>query len=589
VFSVTWKALRLFYRANPKLTGSTLVLNSLVSLSPLVFAYLTSLLVDQIIDTISHGESLNSAYWLIGGIVLLAIVSAVLNNLRSIVNQKFTLFTDFFLDKEIMQKVSKMDLADFENPQTSNRISKISLNANRVYRLVDVAVFIIPELMVITVALVALIALSPLMILLILLTTLPLFFEELFYGKRVWGIWDANIEVVRDYTDTLNYVKSDKSIGEIKLFGLTDYLTKRAVSIYQTFINQQMQAAAKRMKTGIALSFLSAGGIGASFLLIGSMAIAGKITIGSITFYIQTARTLAETLGNALTSLANLIDHSAYAEEFFEVMDQKNKIVSGDKILPQSLNPPVIEFDNITFKYPNTTHNIFDGFSLKIEPGQNIAIVGKNGAGKTTLIKLLMRLYDVDSGEIRINKVPINELDLEDLYKHLSTLFQTFNTYHYSAKANIGFGKIENIDDMDAIVKAAKMSGAHDFIDNYEHKYEQVLSKRYEGGIEPSYGQWQKIALARAFFRNPDILVLDEPTSAIDPKSEFEIFERLFEFAQNKTVIIISHRFSTVRNASRIIVLDDGKIVEDGSHEDLMSIENGVYKTAFEIQRKGYE
>lgn len=589
MFSVTWKAFRLFYRANPKLTGSALVLNSLVSLSPLVFAYLTSLLVDQIIDTISHGKSLNSAYWLIGGIVLLAIVSAVLNNLRSIVNQKFTLFTDYFLDKEMMEKVSKMDLADFENPQTSNRISKISRNASRVYRLVDVAVFIVPELMVITVALVALIALSPLMILLILLTTLPLFFEELFYGKRVWGIWDANIEVVRDYNDTSYYVRSDKSIGEIKLFGLTDYLTKRAVSIYETFINQQMQAAAKRMKTGIALSFLSAGGIGASFLLIGSMAIAGKITIGSITFYIQTARTLAETLGNALTSLANLIDHSAYAEEFFEVMDQKNKIVSGDKILPQSLNPPVIEFDNITFKYPNTTHNIFDGFSLKIEPGQNIAIVGKNGAGKTTLIKLLMRLYDVDSGEIRINKVPINELDLEDLYKHLSTLFQTFNTYHYSAKANIGFGKIENIDDMDAIVKAAKMSGAHDFIDNYEHKYEQVLSKRYEGGIEPSYGQWQKIALARAFFRNPDILVLDEPTSAIDPKSEFEIFERLFEFAQNKTVIIISHRFSTVRNASRIIVLDDGKIVEDGSHEDLMSIENGVYKTAFEIQRKGYE
>ncbi len=589
ILKITTKSLKYFFKANPRLMTLHIGLNLLRQPIPLLVGYLTGLLIDKIILTVQTDAPVSDIYPLVFLIFVIAFFSTLLSKLTHMADQRVNLFMDFQLDKDMLLKYASLDLSVFEDPKMSNSMAKISRNAGRLFRLTDNTVYLIPNLLIIGLSLAIFARLSPTMLLIIFVTSAPVFFEEIFYGKRIWGIWDANAEYVRDYSDTFGYVRSDKSISEVRTFGLVKYLTTKAITTYEGFLKQQLDVETKRLKLGTIFSVISSIGTGLTFFLISTFAIVGKITIGSIAFYIQSARSLADSVSYSLQLFAGIADHSAYAEEFFEIMEYENKLLPGTKKLPQSLKPPVIEFKNVTFRYPNTEKDILYNFSLNIEPGQNIAIVGKNGAGKTTLIKLLLRLYDVTEGEILINNVPIKELDLEDLYKHVATLFQQFNMYHYDAKTNIGLGNVDKLGDVEGIYKSAKMSGANEFIEKYENGYDQVLNKRYTDGIEPSYGQWQKIALARAFFRDPDILILDEPTSAIDPKAEFEIFERLFDFAENKTIIIISHRFSTVRNASRIIVLDEGKIIEDGTHEELMQINEGVYKTAFEIQRKGYE
>ncbi len=241
----------------------------------------------------------------------------------------------------------------------------------------------------------------------------------------------------------------------------------------------------------------------------------------------------------------------------------------------------------MSFSYPKSRKKVLDNLSFRISSGESVALVGKNGAGKTTIVKLLCRFYDVSSGEILINGTNIKDVDLSDWYKYLGTLFQEFIKYDFTVKENITLGKKENFDES-KMIKAARQSGAYDFIKELPNRFEQVLGKQFEGGVELSIGQWQKIAIARAFYESAPVLILDEPTSAIDAEAEYGIFENLSKEYKDKSLLLISHRFSTVRNAGRIIILDNGKIVEEGTHDDLMS-KNGEYSKLFKLQAKGYQ
>ena len=247
-----------------------------------------------------------------------------------------------------------------------------------------------------------------------------------------------------------------------------------------------------------------------------------------------------------------------------------------------------IVFDNVKFKYPNSQKTVLDNLSLKIKYGEKVAIVGENGAGKTTLIKLIARIYRPISGSVLINNINLNDLKLSSWYEKLAVLFQDYSSYtHLTVKENIEIDSKNKATEktiQDALIKAS----AFDFVKKYKEGVNQILSERYKGGIRPSTGQWQKIAIARVFHRNAPILILDEPTASIDAVAEAKIFDNIYKFSKGKTVIIISHRFSTVRNADRIIVLDKGKIIEEGSHEELLKI-NGKYAKAFRLQAKGYQ
>lgn len=317
-------------------------------------------------------------------------------------------------------------------------------------------------------------------------------------------------------------------------------------------------------------------------------AVVRKVTVGDISFYSGVVQNFQNGISGFFRNVGLIFENSLYVKSLFDLFDLEPRLgTSGENIKLLKGKAPKIEFKNVDFSYPGLEEKLLEDFSLTINPGEHIALVGENGAGKSTIIRLLARFYDVTAEEILIDGKNIKDIDVQDWYRHIGVLFQEFNRYDYSAKDNIEFGKIYTKNDFKEIVRAAKESGADAVIEKFKDKYEQVLGKTFKGGMELSWGQWQKIALARAFFRDPAVLVLDEPTASIDAKSEAEIFDKVQKMPISKTVIIISHRFSTVRNADKIYVIDKGKIVEVGAHEELME-KDWQYASLFKFQAKGY-
>ncbi|HLC83974.1 MAG TPA: ATP-binding cassette domain-containing protein, partial [Bacteroidia bacterium] len=281
---------------------------------------------------------------------------------------------------------------------------------------------------------------------------------------------------------------------------------------------------------------------------------------------------------------------SKYIDQYFELLEYPNSIILSNKpvTFDEQPKPPIIEFKNVSFKYPDSKRFILKNFNLTIGSGEKVALVGENGAGKSTLIKLILRFYDATEGEILINGTNIKEVDLKTWHQQIGALFQDFIKYQFTFKENIIYGDIAKRNDAVAIKEAIKKAGADSFLGNLPKGTDQIVGKTFEEGVDLSGGQWQKLALARAFFRDAPILILDEPTSAIDAKAEYEIFQKVGELQKDKTVIIISHRFSTVRNADRILVLEGGKIVEEGDHKELME-KKGLYEELFTLQAQGYK
>ena len=290
---------------------------------------------------------------------------------------------------------------------------------------------------------------------------------------------------------------------------------------------------------------------------------------------------------NASMFFAHLYEDNLYVNHYFDFLALPPFLpIAKNPVILKKIEPPKIEFRNVSFNYPNGP-KVLDKVSFIIRPGESVALVGHNGAGKTTIVKLLCRFYDVSGGKILINGINIKNLDLSHWYKFLGTLFQEFVKYHFTVRENIFLGAPDKNDET-AMKEAAVKSGAAEFIERLPKKYDQVLGKEFEDGEELSGGQWQKLAIARAFYEEPPVLILDEPTSAIDAEAEYEIFHNLEKQYKNKTLILVSHRFSTVRNANKIIVIDCGKIVESGSHQELMKL-SGQYAKLFSIQAKGYQ
>jgi len=316
--------------------------------------------------------------------------------------------------------------------------------------------------------------------------------------------------------------------------------------------------------------------------------LAKAISVQGYSFYLQNVYLVAENLNSIQTDIVELIEFSRYVENlriFFSLPEKIKKPKKPIKI-PQEF--PKIEFRNVSFKYPGSRNMVFENVSFVINPGEHVALVGENGAGKTTIIKLLARFYDVTSGEILINDVNIKKIDLESYYKLWGILFQEFAKYWLSVRENIGLGSVEDIKDKKLVKQAAKKAGADKMIDKLPMKYENPLSTNMKRGTDLSGGQWQKIGIARGLFSDPQLIVLDEPTSALDALAEDEVFEEIAKISSDTTMIIVSHRFSTVRNTDKILVLKSGKISEQGTHQKLMKNEKLYYKM-FTSQAKGYK
>jgi ATP-binding cassette subfamily B protein len=379
-----------------------------------------------------------------------------------------------------------------------------------------------------------------------------------------------------------------KDMGEISVIGAFQFLDKKYTDFFTYYTNGLRKIMKSSSLSGIFISILSNFVILFGYMQVFALLLLDQISIGDTTFFMSTINTFYDGIEAFSAEIVAFRDFVMKAKEVYLFFNLKPIIDDGDIKLPRLEEPPIIELKNISFHYPNADKNIFDKFSLKIKRGEKIAIVGENGAGKTTLIKLISRIYDPQKGEILINGIDLKDIKINDWYKNIGVLFQDYNFYgELTAKENIYIGKSIKPIDEEKILEAAKNADAHDFIMEYENGYDTIMSERFDGGIRPSSGQRQKIAIARFFYRNAPVAIFDEPTSAIDAMSEYRIFNRIYKFFENKTVVIISHRFSTVRNADRIIVLHNGEITEEGSHEQLMK-NKGRYFTAFSKQAEGY-
>ncbi|MBU0975361.1 ABC transporter ATP-binding protein/permease, partial [Patescibacteria group bacterium] len=476
----------------------------------------------------------------------------------------------------------------FSNPKLNDLLNRVRETYTwRPLNFANRQLWVIQNIIEIVTNTLAILALNIWVFLLIVISSVPELIVKMKYGREVWNIHVAKGDIRRDFWNTAYYLKKETYLEEIRIFGSAKYFIDRIKKLYDTFFNEQKKKERQKYHLSVLSSISTFLAFTISQIYIVFLTIRQIITLGSLEFYNGRIYRLSESLQSFFRNIGVGYEDLLYVNDMFTVLKLKNKIEdteNSEKIEPK---PYKIEFRNVTFRYPKTTKAVLQNFNLVINPNEKVALIGENGGGKTTIIRLLCRFFDVDKGEILIDGKNIKDINLESWHKCLGVLFQDFNRYCYSVKDNIAIGDVDKKFEKKLMDEALKKSQAINFVSEYKQKEKTRLSKEFEKGVEPSVGQWQKIALARAFFRDSPILILDEPTASIDAKAEADIFKQLEAFEEDKTVIMVSHRFSTVRNADRIYVVDGGKIKEQGTHDDLIKI-NGKYAKLFKLQAKGY-
>lgn len=584
------RIVKMVYAVAPYLLLFQIVLVILSSLSPFLNRYVTGRIFDGIISSVSTSSTItNNILTLVVLYIGLTFLSSLIEYSKNIADVNVREAVRYHVEKLLTNKFSILDIEYHENPRMNDLLQRANRSYHRPIGFYLTLLDIFAGLVGVSASFYLLYKLDPLILLVLAVCVLPEAINNAVFGHKVWDLYRNKSEDIRDFNMTQRHLISESSLKEVRIFGLQSYLFDRAFAAYERYYTTWLSLRNKREYINMFFGMFSNVGFALVFFMLIEYTFNQTITVGLLTFYIGTANSFSNSVNRIFKNTTALYEEGLYIADIFEVLDLPKIIISGDKSLSSIQSAPTIVFRNVTFVYPGTEKKVLDAVNLKIEPGDHIAFVGENGAGKTTLIKLLMRFYDVTSGEILIDGINIKELSTAEWYKRVASLFQDYNFYHFTALDNIAVGNILDRSNYEKVVFSAKKSGAHNFIEEYENKYNQILSKSFSGGINPSEGQKQRIALARAFFKDSTVLIMDEPTSAIDPKAEYEIFQELLSFAKDKTVIMISHRFSTVRNADRIVVLDDGKIVEEGDHATLMKIENGKYQHAFDLQKRGYE
>ena len=387
-----------------------------------------------------------------------------------------------------------------------------------------------------------------------------------------------------------NQFLSHDTAKDVRIFGLQDFFFQKYRRIFTRILSVLWSVRKREFRTLSLYALLGGAAVGAVYVILFRLTIRGELSVGELTAYAGAVLVIWTSMSTSLFNFAFMHRTGGFLTHLYDFLKRKPVI----KMVPKAFAKPAprpfqkgIAFRNVSFTYPNTDRKILDGISLNIYPGETVAIVGKNGAGKTTLVKLITRMYDPSDGDIYLDNVPVHYYDLDDLRSQMSVVDQGFLKYQLSAQENIGLGNVDRVAELDHIKAAAEKAGA-DFITQLPNGYETVLSRQFEDGTELSGGQWQKIALARALTRDAQLLILDEPTAALDVRSEHDIYARFQELTKEKTTVLISHRMSTVRMAERILVLDDGKVIEEGTHEELMK-NNGLYARLYTLQAEHYD
>jgi ATP-binding cassette subfamily B protein len=569
------------------LVGTTLI----EAILPALSAWVGKLVVDEVVHAITTPpHALSSLVPVILIALLFAVMGQAFRSLSQIIIDLLRDMLGFRINALVIEKAVSLDMSYYDTPLFYDMLQRAQQEASyRPLAMVQQVFSLFRQSIALFSFAILLFRFSPWVVVIVALTSLPALYVQSKHGRTVYRMYSGRAPEWRNLMYLGLLLTAKRYVKEIKLFGLAPTLVARYKNLHKKFQAENRDLSIKRNISNVLLQLFSLLGYYSTYFWIIVQTIAGSITIGDLTMYSAVLIQAQSTAGSLMGDLASLYEQNLFIGNLFQflALEPKMPVDGKGQTAPTSIQYG-FEIHGVSFKYPGRDKWVLRGVDLKILPGEKIALVGKNGAGKTTLIKLLTRLYDPIEGEIQLDGVDLKDISPESLHNRVGVIFQDYARYDFTGRENIGFGDVENMEDLNRIVAAAKKSGAHRVLSELPEGYDTKLGRRFDKtGSDLSVGEWQKIALARAYMRRAPIIILDEPTSALDAEAEYEVYKQFRRLSEDKMLILVSHRFSTVRMVDRIIVLDNGQIVEQGTHKELLAA-NGLYASMFNMQAEGY-
>ena len=587
---------RLIWGTHRGYATAMIVLRVARSVVPVTTFWVGKLILDSVIAAKAGRGALDQVWKYLALEVGIVLVGEILARASSLIE---SLLGDLFsnaMSVRLMEHAATLDLAQFEDPEFYDHLERARRQTVGRIALLTLLLSMSQDALTLLTLAGALIAYNPWLLLLLAIAVIPSFLGETHFASLGYSLlfrWTPE----RRQLDYLRFVgASDKTAKEVQMFGLAPWLTERYRALSQKFYEENRSLSIRRGAVSAVLSILGTIGYYAAYVIVLLNAVRGEITIGTLTFLAASFARGRDVIQSILMSASNVYEQALYLRDLFVFLDMRPTIESSPsaRLVPPKMQSGFV-FENVGFRYPGGERWAIRNVDLALKPGERVALVGENGAGKTTITKLMARLYDPTEGRITLDGVDLKEYDLVSLRHAIGVIFQDFVRYDMRFDENIGVGEIDSVRaELDrnngtpaSITNAAENSLAASLLPRFTKGYQQMLGRRFEEGVDLSGGEWQKIALARAYIRDAQVLILDEPTAALDARAEYEVFMRFSELVAGRMAVLISHRFSTVRMADRIIVLRHGKVEEQGSHEELLA-KHGLYEELFTMQAAGY-
>jgi ATP-binding cassette subfamily B protein len=581
--------LRFVWESGPLVVGLGNGLRVVSALVPLGILAVTRLIIDAVVSHRSAHHPLRPDFW------WLVAVEFALASLGTILGRGISYCDTLLADKytrhisvRVMEHASRLDLSSYEDPNFYDKLERARVQATDRLLMIQMMGLLLQQLITTVTLAASILFFSPWLLLVLIVCVVPAFVGESHFAFMGYSLAFSQTPVRRqlDYLRVLG--ASKESAKELKLFGLNSFLTQRFRELSDGIYGQNVSLARRRLWAGGLLSLLSTAGYYGSYAFVIYQTVTGQLSVGTLTFLAGAIAGTSSNIQMVFSTFSGIADQALFLTDLLEFFAVKPVVHSKPNALPAPR--PIqqgFEFRNVSFVYPGTSKLVLSDLSFRLRPGERVALVGENGEGKTTIVKLMTRLYDPSSGSILLDGVDLRDYSLEDLHSQIAVIFQDFMRYDMTAAENIGVGQIEQRDNSFKIVAAARKSLADSVIHKLPGRYRQMLGRRFENGVDLSGGEWQKLALARAYLRDAQLLILDEPTASLDARSEHDVFRRFAELTSGKMALLISHRFSTVRMADRILVLEKGSIAEEGDHDQLIALA-GRYSEMFELQAANY-
>lgn len=581
--------LKIVWDSGPGVVIFGLVSRLFSSLLPVVLLWITKLIIDGIVHAVSVHEPVKPGFWwLVAAEFSLAVLNSILIRATdysdSLLADKYTRYVSI----RVMNHAASLDLQAYEDPVFYDRLERARVQAtDRLVMIQAIGRLVQQAITTITLS-VSIMLFSPRLMLLLIAGVVPAFLGESHFAFLGYAK-NFRQTPMRRQLDYLRVLGGSKEAAkELKLFGLKDFLRERFTHLSDKIYDENVALSRRKLVAGALLSTIGTAGYYSAYVFVIWRTVSGALTIGTLTFLAGAIQQASSNIEQIFSTVAAIGDQALFLTDLLAFFEMKPTIRSKPNALPAPR--PItrgIEFRNVSFSYPGNARLILDRINFELHTDERLALIGENGQGKTTIVKLITRLYDPTEGEILLDGIDLRDYDLEDLHHEIGVIFQDFMRYEMTARENIAVGRIEEIDNLDLLKDAAQKSMADQTIGRLSLGYDQMLGRRFDQGVDLSGGEWQKVALARAYLRDAQLLILDEPTAALDARSEFEVFHRFAELTAGKMALFISHRFSTVRSADRILVLENGKITEEGTHDQLARL-GGRYAEMFEMQASSY-